>query len=158
MKKLNKNPKPYALAYSLRDLLDYYPIRPADAFNWSGVHRTTWQSWLNGTSQPPRATIELIYIKSLGALPDLAFDGFRCHSGLIFDETNTGFTPGDIRSIPFFRAGQFKYISAMRQLEALQSKVAGLEMQLSLKNLGLLSDEKKPESLSNQVKLAPNLV
>lgn len=125
--KLPKKTKISQLAYSLRDLLDYYPISETKAFEAAGVHRTTWRRWLAGTSKPPRATVQLIRLLSMGALPDPAFNGFTCHSGLIFDETNTGFTPGDIRSIPFFRSGQAKYISALKQIDELRLKLTAIE-------------------------------
>lgn len=124
MKKIkNKVKKPYKLAYTLRDLLDYYPISEAVAFDIAGVHRVTWQRWLKGEATPPRATVELIRIRCMGALPDPAFSGFTCHSGLIWDESNTGFTPGDIRSIPFFRSGQARYVSSLKQIIELEKKL-----------------------------------
>ena len=137
-KSMTMQKKPAQLAYTLRDILDYYPISEAVAFESSGVHRTTWRRWLNGTSKPPRATVQLIMSLSLGRLPDPAFSGFTCHSGLLFDETNTGFTPGDIRSIPFFRSGQAKYCSALKLIDELKNQLDALTSDYNL----LLSTQK----------------
>lgn len=126
-KKSIKIIKPAPLPYTLRDLLDFYPVSVKAAFDASGVHRTTWQRWISGETKPPRSTLLLIRMIALGALPDPAFHGFTCHSGLIWDETNTGFTPGDIRSIPFFRAGQAKYVSALKRITELESKILAIE-------------------------------
>lgn len=114
------------LPYNLTDLLSYYPIREDVAFKAARVHRTTWRRWLNGESNPPTATVQLIRSLAIGALPDPEFNGFSCHSGLIFDDTNTGYTPADIRSIPFFRAGHLRYVDALRQIDELKKSVDAL--------------------------------
>lgn len=129
---MTRKNKPAQLAYTLRDILDYYPISENAAFQAAGVHRTTWRRWLTGESKPPRATVQLIMTLSLGRLPDPAFLGFTCHSGLLFDETNTGFTPGDIRSIPFFRSGQAKYVSALKQIAELKKDLDALTSRYNL--------------------------
>lgn len=135
MKKKSVRPKkPYQLAYTLADLLSFYPISEADAFAIAGVHRVTWQRWKKGEAKPPRATLELIRIRALGALPDPAFAGFTCHSGRIWDETNTGYTPGDIRSIPFFRASQAQYVQALKTIEAQKNRLLAFDQQ-PIKNL-----------------------
>lgn len=114
------------LPYTLNDLLSYYPISEAVAFKAANVHRTTWQRWRKGITTPPTATVQLIRALAFGALPDAAFEGFTCHSGLIWDDTNTGYTPQDIRSIPFFRAGHLKYIDALKQIEQLKKDAAAI--------------------------------
>lgn len=115
------------LPYNLTDLLSYYPISEALAFKAARVHRTTWQRWLNGESNPPTATVQLIRSLAIGALPVPEFNGFSCHSGLIWDDTNTGYTPADIRSIPFFRAGHLRYVDALRQIDSLKKTVELLQ-------------------------------
>lgn len=135
MKKTNKLKKSRSsvrksapLAYSLSDLLSYYPISHEVAFNAACVHRTTWARWLKNESSPPEPTLRLIRFLALGALPDAAFNGFTCHSGLIWDDTNTGYTPADIRSIPFFRKGHMAYVRALQQIDELKKTVAQLSI------------------------------
>lgn len=132
MKKTTKKAQLKLLPYTLRDLLDFYPISEAAAFEAAGVHRTTWTRWLNGTSRPPRATVQLIHTLALGKLPDPAFAGFTCHSGFLFDETNTGFTPGDIRSIPFFRSGQARYVNALKLIDQLNKQLDAIRSDYNL--------------------------
>jgi hypothetical protein len=146
MKKTSKKVKPYQLSYNLHDLLSFYPISPAQAFYFSGVHRATWNKWLAGTCKPPRATIELIRLRCMGALPDPAFNGFTCRNGLIIDETGTGFTAGDIRSIPFFRTGHARYVESLKQISELQATIRALQ------------NEKPDHLLSDPAKIAPNLI
>ena len=115
------------LAYNLSDLLSYYPISEKVAFEAACVHRITWARWKKNEVTPPDPTVRLIRLLAMGALPDNAFNGFTCHSGLLWDDTNTGYTPADIRSIPFFRAGHLKYVHALKQIDELKKTVALLQ-------------------------------
>lgn len=126
VKKSKRIERKRPLDYSLSDLLSYYPISHKVAFDAACVHRITWARWLKNESTPPEPTLRLIRMLALGALPDEAFNGFTCHSGLLWDDTNTGYTPADIRSIPFFRAGHLKYCRALEQIDELKKTVAQL--------------------------------
>lgn len=127
VKKSKRIERKAPLAYSLSDLLSYYPISEQVAFEAACVHRITWARWLKNEVSPPEPTVRLIRLLALGALPDNAFNDFTCHSGLLWDDTNTGYTPADIRSIPFFRTGHLRYVRALEQIDELKKTVSLLK-------------------------------
>jgi len=94
----NKNNK----SRTLCDFLDRYPISMNRAFSLAQVHRTTWQRWLDGLSEPPPATMELMRLHATGEPPSVHHEwhGWTFTQGKLWTPSNRGFAPVDINEIP----------------------------------------------------------
>lgn len=116
---MKKRPQPHrktsrtSIPVTLRDILNFYPISSDKAFKIARVHRTTWRRWLDGTSHPPAATVELIRLHALGEPADPAFAGFRFVNGKLYDDCGRGYTPEDIRALEWHRIKSHQYLQAM---------------------------------------------
>lgn len=86
------------------DFLDEHPISLTRCFELSRVNRTTFSRWLNGTSRPPAATLELLRLHALGEPPSThnEWRGWCFTQGKLFTPANRGFEPHEIAQIPDF--------------------------------------------------------
>ena len=86
----------------LREFLDYHPISIAKCFQLSKVHRTTFMRYLDGSSTPPAALLELLRLHATGEPPSLhdEWHGWCFTQGKLFTPANRGYAPSDILMLP----------------------------------------------------------
>lgn len=89
---------------TLRDLFDCYPISEAEAFKIARVHRTTWQRWMTGISEPSPAILDLIRLRCLGEIQAGGFDGWRVVGMYLIDENGSEYTRDDIKRLPLYKS------------------------------------------------------
>lgn len=91
--------------YLLRDFLDAYPIQVNRCMELAQVNRTTFKRWMNGTSNPPLATIELFRMHARKEPPSgMSHEwlGWTFTQGKLWTPANRGFEPFEIAQIPDF--------------------------------------------------------
>lgn len=100
---------------SFKEFLDSHPITRAEAFRIARVHRTTFRRWLNGESDPPAATMELLRLHALKEPPSTHFEwhGWTFTQGRLFTPCNRGFTPQQVAEIPHL----YRDRAILRELE-----------------------------------------
>lgn len=111
----------------LMDFLNYNP-RPMGktrAFELCQVHRTTFERWLNGDSQIPAATLELLRLHANGEPPSMVDEwrGFCFTQGKLWTPDNRfGYTPTDIYFMPQLYSAKHE-LQRIKSSFTLQSKL-----------------------------------
>lgn len=117
---------------TLRDFLNYYPfpISETEAFKIARVHRTTWRRWMNGESEIPAATMELIRLHATGQPAtgwSKAWDGFRFFNGkLVTPCGRFTYTPEDIMMIPVLYGFKHRLESIERDFDLQRKLFTGI--------------------------------
>lgn len=110
--------------YLFRDFLDSHPINQNLCFELAQVNRTTFKRWLDGTSNPPLATLELFRLHARKEPPSLSDEwlGWTFTQGKLWTPANRGFEPHEIAQIPdFYRARAI--LQSLQKNYTLQSKL-----------------------------------
>lgn len=108
----------------LRDFLDQYPISIAKCRKLSGVHRTTFNRWLTGETNPPKATLELFRLHATGEPPstDKEWQGWCFTQGKLFTPANRGYSPHEILMFPMLYRSHSE-LQAIRHNFTLQARL-----------------------------------
>lgn len=107
-----------------REFLDCHPITLRQCFELSKVHRTTFKRWLDGISEPPLATLELLRLHALGEPPSQhdEWQGWCFTQGRLFTPSNRGHTPSEILMLPMLH-GNTARLREIEKSYTLQSKL-----------------------------------
>ena len=90
-------------------LLKYYRFERAaltiqEAAKIFSVTPRTWIAWETGRRPFKTAILRLIRLVGEGITQDGPWHGWRVHNGTLYSPEGDGFTPGDIRALPYLQA------------------------------------------------------
>lgn len=107
-----------------REFLDCHTITIAHCFRLAKVHQTTFNRWLDGTSNPPAATLELLRLHATGEPPSPhnEWQGWCFTQGKLFTPSNRGHAPSEILMLPMLH-GDSARLRVIEQSYTLQHKL-----------------------------------
>lgn len=110
---------------TLRDLLNFGLLTETKARELAQVHRTTFDRWLAGKSEPPAATLELLRLHSTQELTQPGFTGWAIIGGRLIDPGGTEHAPDEIRRLPLYQRHSGQFLAMLeRESEARKQKKA----------------------------------
>ena len=85
-----------------RNFLNTYPLQINRCFNITKVHRTTFKRWLDGSSTPSHATMELLRLHATGEPPSVhnEWAGWRFLGGKLYTSHGRSHEPAEILMLP----------------------------------------------------------